>query len=57
MSTAQILEELPKLTPEDLLAVRRRLLELANQQEDIALCDAMADEGAALLDTLEEEDG
>lgn len=55
MSTRQIIEELPKLTAADLLAVRQRLTELAAEQEEIALCDAMALEGAQLLDRMEEE--
>ncbi len=46
MSARQIIEELPKLTAADLLAVRQRLTELAAEQEDVALCDAMALEGA-----------
>ena len=56
MSVAQILSELPKLMPSDLLAVRRKLIELAEENEDIALCDAVAEEGAQMLDRMEEED-
>ena len=54
MSVAQIIGELPKLTMPDRFAVRRRLMELADGNEDIALCDAMALEGALLLDQMEQ---
>ena len=57
MSVAQILSELPKLVPADRLAVRRKLIELAEENEDVALCDAAALEGAQMLDRMEEEDG
>ena len=57
MSAAQIIAELSKLTPADLRAVRRKLIEVAEEREDIALCDATALEGAQMLDRLEAEDG
>ena len=56
MSTAQILEELPKLTEADRRAVRQRLLELAEKNEAVALCDQAAAEGAMMLDRMEDED-
>ncbi len=56
MSIAQIITELPKLTPADLLAVRRKLVEISEENEDVALCDAAALEGAQLLDQMEAED-
>lgn len=56
MSVAQIIEELPKLTALDRFAVRRKLMELADENADVALCDAMALEGALLLDQMEAED-
>ena len=56
MSVAQIIQELPKLTALDLFAVRRKLMELADENEEVALCDAMALEGARLLDQMEAED-
>jgi hypothetical protein len=52
MSVTEIINELPKLTEAELRSVRRRLLELAAQNEDIALCDQAALEGAAMLDRL-----
>lgn len=57
MSTSEILSELSHLAAADLLAVRRRLIELAEENEDIALCDASALEGAQMLDRMEAEDG
>jgi hypothetical protein len=57
MSAREIIDELPRLTAADLMAVRRKLMELAQENEDIALCDAMAVEGARLLDRMEGEDG
>jgi hypothetical protein len=56
MSAAEILSELPKLTETERRAVRRKLTELAAENEDIALCDQAALEGAMMLDRMEEED-
>ena len=53
MSVAEILNELPNLTPADLLVVRRKLMELAEENSEMAPCDASAPEGVqipALLD-------
>ena len=56
MSVAEILTELPKLTPADLLAVRRKLLEIAEENNETASCDAAALAGAQMLDRMEAED-
>jgi hypothetical protein len=56
VSATEIINELPKLTEAELKSVRRRLLEIAAQNEDVALCDHAAQEGAAMLDRMEEED-
>ncbi len=56
MSTAEILNELPKLTEADRRAVRQRLLELAEENEAVALCDQAALEGAMMLDRMEDDD-
>ncbi len=56
MSVAQIIEELPRLTASDLRAVRQQLIKLQEQDEDVALCNTMADAGARQLDELEAED-
>jgi len=57
MSLAQIMDGLPKLTPADLLAVRRKLIEISGENEGVSLCDAAALEGAQLPDQMEAEDG
>ena len=57
MSAAQIIDELPKLTPADLLAVRRKLIEIGEENEGVAHCDAAALEGAQLLDQMEAGNG
>lgn len=57
MSTAQIIAELPKLSPSELLEVRRKLVELAEENEEIALCDAAALEAAQGFDRMEEAHG
>ncbi len=57
MSVRQIIDELPKLTPADLLAVRRKLIEISEENEGVSLCDAAALEGAQLLDQMEAGDG
>ena len=56
MSAAQIIDELPKLAPAELRTIRRKLVELAEQNEEIAACDATALEGAQMLDRMEQED-
>ena len=56
MSATEIINELPKLTDAERRAIRQRLSELAAEDEDIALCNQAALEGAKLLDRLEEED-
>ena len=57
MSVMQIIDELPKLTPADLLAVRRKLIEIGEENEGVSLCDAAALQGAQLLDQMEAGDG
>lgn len=56
MSVADILTELPRLTPTDLRMVRRKLIEITEEDVEIASCDAAALEGAQMLDRLEAED-
>jgi hypothetical protein len=56
MSVAEIIKELPKLTEADRRAIREVLLEIANQNPDIALCNQTALEGALMLDRMEDED-
>jgi len=56
VSAIEILNELPKLTESERRAVRQKLLELAVENEAVALCDQAATEGAMLLDRMEKED-
>jgi hypothetical protein len=56
MSVAEIIRELPNLSEADRRAIREVLLEIANQDPDIALCNQTAPEGAMMLDRLEDED-
>ena len=56
MSTTDIIKELPKLSETDRRAIREVLLEIANEDPDIALCNQAALEGAQMLDRMEEED-
>jgi hypothetical protein len=56
MSAAEIINELPRWTESERRAVRQKLLELACQDQDVALCNQAALESAILLDGMEEED-
>jgi hypothetical protein len=55
MSFNEILEELPKLTHQELRELGARLLSF-EPDDDLALCDHVAAEGFAMLDQLELED-
>ena len=56
MSAAEIIRELPKLTDADRRAIREVLLEIANENPDVALCNQTALEGAMMLDRMEDDD-
>jgi len=56
MSAAEIIRELPKLAEADRRAIREALLEIANENPDVALCNQAAVEGAMLLDRMEDDD-
>ena len=56
MSAADIIRELPRLTEADRRAIRDVLLEIANENPDVALCNQSALEGALMLDRLENDD-
>lgn len=56
MSAAEIIKELPKLTEPDRRAIREVLLQIANQDPDVALCNQAALDGALMLDRMEDED-
>ena len=56
MSASEIIKELPKLSEAERRAIRGGLLEIANQEPDVALCNQAALEGALMLDELEDDD-
>ena len=56
MSATEIIRELPNLTEADRRAIREGLLEIANANPEVALCNQAALEGAQLLDRMEDED-
>ena len=56
MSVSEIVAELPKLSSADLLVLRRKLMEISDENSEIAAADASALAGAQLLDRMEAED-
>jgi len=56
MSAMEIIKELPRRTEQERRAIRQVLLEIANQDEDVAACNQAALEGAMMLDRMEDED-
>ncbi len=56
MSAADIIRELPKLAEADRRAIRAALLEIANENPDVALCNQAALEGAMIFDRMEDDD-
>jgi len=56
MSASDIIRELPRLTEADRRAIREVLLEIANENPDVALCNQTALEGARMPDRLEDDD-
>ena len=56
VSAAQIIQELPKLSPAERRPVRRVLSDLAAKEEDVQLCNQVATEAAMMFDRMEEED-
>jgi hypothetical protein len=56
VSATEIIKELPRLTEADRRAIREVLLELANQDTEVALCNQTALDGALMLDRMEDED-
>ena len=55
-SASEIIKELPKLTEVERRAVRAGLLEIANQDPDMALCNQSALDSALMLDRMENDD-
>ena len=56
MSATEIIKELPRLSEADRRAIREVLLEIANANPDVALCNQSALEGAMMLDRMEDKD-
>ena len=56
MSATEILNELPKLAEAERRAIRQRLLELAEKDDNAAACNQAALEVAMMLDRMENED-
>ncbi len=56
MSAAQILTELPRLSHTERREIVRRLIELEDDVQTLATCDALADANFQMLDAMEAED-
>ena len=56
VSASEIIKELPKLSEAERRAIREGLLEIANQDPDVALCNQSALDGALVLDRMENDD-
>ncbi len=56
MRATEIIKELPRLTEEERRVIRQVLLDIANQDDDVAACNEAALQGALMLDRLENED-
>ena len=56
MSATEIINELPRLTEKERRAIRQILLDIANQDDDVAACNEAALQGALILDRLENGD-
>jgi hypothetical protein len=55
VSASEIIKELPKLSEAERRAIREGLLEIANQDTDLVLCNQTALDGALILDRMENE--
>ena len=56
MSASEIIKQLPKLSEAERRAIREVLLEIANWDGDVALCNEAALDGALMLERMEDED-
>ena len=56
MSAAEIISELPRLSEGERRAIREAILEISNQDPDVAACNQAALEGAMMLDRMEDDD-
>jgi hypothetical protein len=56
VSASEIIKELPKLSEAERRAIREELLQIANEDSDVALSNQAALDGAVMLDRMEDED-
>ena len=56
VSASEIIKELPKLSDAERRSIREGLLEIANHDPDVALCNQSALAGALMLDRMEKDD-
>ena len=56
VSASETIKELLNLTEAERRAIRDGLLEIANQDPDVALCNRATLEGALMVDRMEDED-
>ena len=56
MSTAEIIEELPRLTETERRAITRRILELEAERSELELATENAEAGFREMDRMEAED-
>jgi hypothetical protein len=55
VSASEIIRELPKLSEAERRMIREVLLEIANQDPDVASCNQAALDGALMLERMEGE--
>jgi hypothetical protein len=56
MSAAEIISELPKLSPRERREIARQIFEMEDDAQILADCDSRADQNFLMLDKLEAED-
>ena len=53
MSFTEILDEIPKLSPEERRELFLQVLSLEPEEDELSICDHVASEGFAILDEME----
>jgi len=56
MSASEIIKELPRLSEADRRHIREVLLQIANENPDVALANQSTLDGAQLFDRMEDDD-
>jgi hypothetical protein len=56
VSATEIINELPRLTESERRAVRQKLIDLAETDEDVRICNETALQAALMFDRMEDED-